>query len=305
MKKVIILLFVAALAVTTVSANGNKDAAAANDGQIVIGMTVPGMQFPFFVIMGEEAQAKADELGIKLIIHDSQNQSSTQMSAIENFMAQKVDGILISPMTTDSQVPAIEAAVAAGIPVATVDRRANSDKVLIHVGADNVEGGRSAARYIIEQLGGKGKVIELEGTPGSSAAIDRKAGFDEIMAGSGVEIVVSQTAEFSRSKGQTVMENLIQAYPDFDAVFGANDEMIIGAIEAMTASGIDPASKITVGFDATPDAFTYIKDGKLDVTVDQFPGKQAGQAIQALYDYITAGTTPADSVVYIKPLPVQ
>ncbi len=303
MKKVLILLFVAALTVTTVFANGNAEAAA-DDGQIVIGMTVPGMQFPFFVIMGEKAQAKADELGIKLIIHDSQNQSSTQMSAVENFVAQKVDGILISPMTTDSQVPAIEAAVAAGIPVATVDRKANTNKVLIHVGADNVEGGRSAARYIIDQLGGKGKVIELEGTPGSSAAIDRKAGFDEIMAGSGVEIVVSQTAEFSRSKGQTVMENLIQAYPDFDAVFGANDEMIIGAIEAMTASGIDPASKITVGFDATPDAFAYIDDGKLDVTVDQFPGKQAGQAIQALYDYITAGTKPADDVVYIKPLPM-
>jgi len=304
MKKVLILLFVAALAVTTVSANGNNDAAAGDDGQIVIGMTVPGMQFPFFVIMGEEAQAKADELGIKLIIHDSQNQSSTQMSAIENFMAQGVDGILISPMTTDSQVPAIEAAVAAGIPVATVDRKANTDKVLIHVGADNVEGGRSAARYIIDQLGGKGKVIELEGTPGSSAAIDRKAGFDETMAGSGVEIVVSQNAEFSRSKGQTVMENLIQAYPDFDAVFGANDEMIIGAIEAMTASGIDPASKVTVGFDATPDAFAYIDDGKLDATVDQFPGKQAGQAIQALYDYITEGKKPASSVVYIKPLPM-
>jgi ribose transport system substrate-binding protein len=262
------------------------------------------MQFPFFIIMGEKAEAKADSLGIKLIIHDSQNQSSTQMSAIENFIAQKVDGILISPMTTDSQVPAIEAAVAAGIPVATVDRKANTDKVLIHVGADNVEGGRSAARYIIEQLGGKGKVIQLEGTPGSSAAIDRKAGFDEIMMGSGVEIVVSQTAEFSRSEGQVVMENLIQAYPDFDAVFGANDEMIIGAIEAMNAAGIDQKDIVTVGFDATPDAFAYIDEGQLDVTVDQFPGQQAGQAIQTLYDFITAGTTPANDVVYIKPLPM-
>ncbi len=302
MKKVLILLFVAALAVTTVFANGNSGAD--DDGQIVIGMTVPGMQFPFFIIMGELANEKADELGIKLIIHDSQNQSSTQMSAIENFVAQKVDGILISPMTTDSQVPAIEAAVAAGIPVATVDRKANTDKVLVHVGADNVEGGRAAARYIIEELGGKGKVIQLEGTPGSSAAIDRKAGFEEIMVGSGVEIVVSQNAEFSRSKGQVVMENLIQAYPDFDAVFGANDEMIIGAIEAMSASGIDPGSIVTVGFDATPDAFAYIDDGKLDVTIDQFPGKQAGQAIQALYDYITAGKTPASDVVYINPLPM-
>lgn len=303
MKKVLVFIIVVVLTATSVFAAGGKDSG--DDGQIVIGMTVPGMQFPFFVIMGEEAQAKAASLGIKLVIHDSQNQSSTQMSAIENFVAQKVDGILISPMTTDSQVPAIEAAVAAGIPVATVDRKADTDKVLIHVGADNVEGGRAAARYIVKTLNGKGNVIELEGTPGSSAAIDRKTGFDEIMAQNpGMKILVSQNAEFSRSKGQTVMENLIQAYPKFDAVFGANDEMIIGAIEAMAASGIDPAKKVTVGFDATPDAFAYIKDGKLDVTIDQFPGKQAGEAIQALYDYITAQKKPAKSTVYISPLPM-
>lgn len=300
MKKFIMFVLIIS-AVPFLFANG-----AGNGGsdEIVIGMTVPGMQFPFFVIMGDEAQKKADQLGIKLIIHDSQNQSSNQMSAIENFVAQKVDGILISPMTTDSQVPAIEAAVAAGIPVATVDRKANSNKVLVHVGADNVEGGRSAARYIIEQLDGKGKVIQLEGTPGASAAIDRKAGFDEVMEGSGVNIVVSQSAQFSRSEGQVVMENLIQAYPDFDAVFGANDEMIIGAIEAMESSGIDPASKVTVGFDATPDAFAYIDEGKLDVTIDQFPGQQAGQALQMLYDYIVNKTEPSSDVIYISPLPM-
>jgi ribose transport system substrate-binding protein len=267
-------------------------------------MTVPGLQFPFFVAMQDDALAYAKDLGVELLTHDSQNQSSIQMAAVENYIARGVDAILISPMTTDSLVPAIEEAVAAGIPVATVDRKANTDKVLIHVGADNVEGGRSAARFIIEKLGNKGSVIELEGTPGSSAALDRKAGFDEVMNASNVKILASQTADFSRSKGQTVMENLIQVYPDFDAVFGANDEMIIGAIEAMKGAGIDPASKVTVGFDATADAFSYIKNGELDVTIDQFPGKQASLALQALVDYLKTGKKPAKSVVYIKPLPV-
>ncbi|MDK2858701.1 MAG: ribose transport system substrate-binding protein [Verrucomicrobiota bacterium] len=274
------------------------------EGKIVIGMTVPGLQFPFFVAMQDDALAYAKDLGVELLTHDSQNQSSIQMAAVENYIARGVDAILISPMTTDSLVPAIEEAVAAGIPVATVDRKANTDKVLIHVGADNVEGGRSAARFIIEKLGNKGSVIELEGTPGSSAALDRKAGFDEVMNASNVKILASQTADFSRSKGQTVMENLIQVYPDFDAVFGANDEMIIGAIEAMKGAGIDPASKVTVGFDATADAFSYIKNGELDVTIDQFPGKQASLALQALVDYLKTGKKPAKSVVYIKPLPV-
>ncbi|MDD2296830.1 MAG: substrate-binding domain-containing protein [Sphaerochaetaceae bacterium] len=302
MKKILVLFMVLVVLTTGLFAAGVPEAK--DDGKITIGMTVPGLQFPFFITMQDEALAYAGELGVELLTHDSQNQSSIQMAAVENFIAQKVDGILISPMTTDSLVPAIEAAVAAGIPVATVDRKANTDKVLIHVGADNVEGGRAAARFIIEQLGNKGTVIELEGTAGASAALDRKAGFDEVMKASNVKILVSQTADFSRSKAQNVMENLMQVYPKFDAVFGANDEMIIGAIEAMESAGINPASKITIGFDATTDAFAYMKEGKLDATIDQFPGQQASKALDVLVDFIKNGTKPSNAVVYINPLPV-
>ncbi|GAB1483139.1 ribose ABC transporter substrate-binding protein RbsB [Treponema sp.] len=303
MKKFFSLIVVVALLLPIgVFAAGQKDAGA--KGEIVIGMTVPGLQFPFFVTMKSEAEAAAAKLGVRIVFNDAENQSSKQMTAVENFIAQGVSGILISPMTTDSLVPAIEAAAKAGIPVATVDRKANTDAVLVHVGADNVEGGRAAARFIIEKLGNKGSVIELEGTPGSSAAVDRKQGFDEVMNASGVKIIVSQTADFSRSKGQSVMENLMQAYPKFDAVFGANDEMIIGAIEAMSAAGIDPKSVVTIGFDATPDAFSYMKEGKLGATIDQFPGQQAGAALQALVDKIKDKKDPAKKVTFINPKPV-
>lgn len=302
MKKILITLVIIALIGPALFAAGQQEKAVSE--KIVIGMTVPGLQFPFFITMQDEALAYAEQLGIELLTHDSQNQSSIQMAAVENFIAQKVDGILISPMTTDSLVPAIEAAVAAGIPVATVDRKANTDKVLIHVGADNVEGGRAAARFIIEKLGNKGTVIQLEGTPGASAALDRKAGFDEVISTSNVKMLVSQSADFSRSRAQNVMENLLQVYPEFDAVFGANDEMIIGAIEAMRSAGIDPASKVTIGFDATTDAFTYMKEGLLDATIDQFPGQQARKALDVLVNFIKTGQRPAESVVYINPLPV-
>jgi ribose transport system substrate-binding protein len=270
--------------------------------QIVIGMTVPSLQFPFFVIMKSDAEAAAAKLGAKLVFVDAQNDSAKQAAAVEGFVAQKVNAILISPMTVDSLVPSIEAAVKAGIPVASVDRKANTDKVLVHVGADNVEGGRAAARFIVEKLGGKGSVIELEGTPGASPAIDRKKGFDEVIAQNpGIKILVSQTAQFDRAQGHDVMENLMQSYPNFDAVFGANDEMIIGAIEAMSSAGIDLKSKVTVGFDATPDAFQYMKDGKLGATIDQYPGQQAGQALQYLVDNIKSKKTPPNPVVYIAP----
>lgn len=270
-------------------------------GQIVIGFTVPGLQFPFFVTMKNDADVAAAKLGVKLIFVDGRNDSATEAAAVEGFVAQKVDAILISPLTVDSLVPFIEAAVKAGIPVATIDRKANTDKVLVHVGADNVEGGRSAARFIIDKLGGKGSVIELEGTTGASPAIDRKKGFDEVIATSNVKILVSQTAGFDRAQGNSVMENLMQAYPNFDAVFGANDEMIIGAIEAMSSAGVDPKTKVTAGFDATPDAFAYMKDGRLGATVDQFPGQQAAQALQYLVDYVKNKKRPPKPVVYIAP----
>ena len=303
MKKTLLVLLVAFFMIPSfMFASGAKESASSGtSGQIVIGMSVPGLQFPFFVTMKNEAEQAAAKLGAKIIFADAQNSSSKQASDVENFIAQGVQAILISPMTTDSLVPAIEDAVKAGIPVATVDRKANTDKVLVHVGADNVQGGRAAAQFIIDKLGNKGTVIELEGTPGASAAIDRKSGFDEVINKSNVKILVSQNAEFDRAKGQNVMESLMQKYPKFDAVFGANDEMIIGAIEAMSGAGIDPASKVTIGFDATPDAFQYMKEGKLNATIDQFPGKQAGMALQYLTDYVKNKTMPAKSVVYINP----
>lgn len=305
MKKTIIALLIVALATPAILFAGGAQEEAADDGTVTIGMSVPGLQFPFFVTMKDEADAAAAALGIELLFADAQNDSAKQAADIESFIARGVDGILISPMTVDSLVPAIEMAVEAGIPVATVDRAANTDLILAHVGADNVAGGRAAAQFIIDALGGSGTVIQLEGTPGSSAAIDRKTGFEEGLAGSGIEILVSQTAEFNRAQGQVVMENLIQSYPEFDAVFGANDEMIIGAIEGMLGAGVDAASKVTVGFDATPDAFSYIEDGLLDATVDQFPGQQAGQALQILYDNITSGATPSSKMNFINPEPVD
>jgi len=301
-KALIVLLAGLVLPAASVLASGTKVAAAG--GPIVIGMSVPGLQFPFFVTMKNDAEQAAAKLGAKIVFADAQDNSEKQAADVENFVAQGVQAILISPKTTDSLVPAIEAAVKAGIPVATVDRKANTDKVLVHVGADNVQGGRAAAKYIIDKLGNKGTVIELEGTPGASAAIDRKTGFDEVIKKSNVKILVSQTAEFSRAKGQSVMESLLQKYPQFDAVFGANDEMIIGAIEAMSAAKINPGSKVTMGFDATPDAFQYMKEGKLNATIDQFPGKQAGEALQYLVAYVKNKTKPPKPVIYINPEPV-
>ena len=142
------------LAPAALFASGQEEAA--GDEGITIGMSVPGLQFPFFVTMRDQAETKAEELGVELLFADGQNDAAKQTSDIESFISRGVDGILISPMTVDALVPVMERAVDAGIAVASVDRKANTDAILVHVGADNVEGGRAAARFIIDELGGSG-----------------------------------------------------------------------------------------------------------------------------------------------------
>jgi ABC-type sugar transport system substrate-binding protein len=199
-------------------------------------------------------------------------------------------------------VPAIEALNEAGIPVATVDRQVNGGQVLVHVGADNVEGGRAAARYLVEKLGDQGKIIELEGTPGASPAIARKKGFHEVVDASKLELLASQTGDFKRATGQSVMENLLQVHREFQAVFAANDEMMLGAIEAMDANKVDHGQVITISYDAIPEALAYIVENKLDATVEQFPGKQARTALQILVDHVRKGTTPESKEIFLKPV---
>lgn len=273
-----------------------------DDGKIVIGLTVPSLTHPFFIYLQENVQAEAEALGVEVIAMDAEDMAARQMSIVEDFIARGVDGVLMSPIGADSLVPAVEALNQAGIPVATVDRQVSGGEVLVHVGADNVEGGRAAARYILEQLGEQGTVLELEGTPGASPAIDRQAGFHEVLDATDVEVAASQSANFKRAEGQSVMENLLQVHQDFGAVYAANDEMILGALEAMQASGIDPNEVVTVGCDAIPDALAYIDQGRLDATVEQFPGRQARTALRVLVAHLREGTQPEKREIFIQPV---
>lgn len=296
MKKFLVVLLVAAFLIPITAFAEDK---------ITIGLTLPSLAHPFFVYLQKNVMDEAEKLGVEVIAIDAENVAAKQMSIVEDFIARGVDGVLMSPIGEDALVPAVESLNEAGIPVATVDRKVEGGELLVHVGADNVEGGRVAARYVIEQLGGKGKVLELEGTPGASPAIDRKAGFDEVIGNdSEIEILVSQTAKFERAMGQSVMENLLQVHKDFQAVFGANDEMILGAIEAMEAAGVDLSTVVTIGYDAIPDALTYIKDGRLGATVEQFPGEQARKGLRFLVDYIKEQKEPPSKEVYITPVAI-
>ncbi|SFN79928.1 ribose-binding protein [Proteiniclasticum ruminis] len=190
------------------------------------------------------------------------------MSNVEDLINQKVDLILINPTDSDAVKSAVEAANAADIPVITLDRGANGGEVVAHIASDNVAGGVLAGEFIVEQLGGEGKVVELEGIPGASAARDRGEGFNKALEGTNIEVVARQTANFDRAEGLSVMENILQAQTEIDAVFAHNDEMALGALEAIKASGRDI---LVVGFDATADAKAAVEDGSMAATVEQLP----------------------------------
>jgi ribose transport system substrate-binding protein len=244
--------------------------AVAQDGP-TIGLSVSTLNNPFFVTLVDGAQAAADAAGADLIVLDAQDDSATEAANIDDLIAQGVDAILINPTDSDAIVPSILAANDAGIPVFTVDRNASGGDVVSHVASDNVAGGRLAAEFLCEALGGSGSVVELEGIPGTSAARDRGAGFNAYMEEEcmGVEIVARQTANFNRAEGLTVFENILQAQDSIDGVFAHNDEMILGAIEAASAAGSEGIT--FVGFDAVDDAVAAVGDGTLAATVAQQP----------------------------------
>lgn len=246
-----------------------NDPASTGEGK-VIGLAISTLNNPFFVDLEAGAKAKADELKVKLVTLDSQDDSATEMSNVEDLINQGVDVIMINPTDSDAVKSAVEAANKANIPVITLDRGANGGVVVTHIASDNVAGGKLAGEYIVELLGGKGKVVELEGIPGASAARDRGQGFNEAIKGKDINVVAKQTANFDRAQGLSVMENILQAQPEIDAVFAHNDEMALGAIEAIKAAKKDI---IVVGFDATDDAKAAVEKGEMAATVEQLPKK--------------------------------
>lgn len=234
-----------------------------------IGLVISTQNNPFFVTLKEGAEAKAKELGHDLIVLDSQDNPAKELGNVEDLLVKGVDVLLINPTDSDAVVSSVKAANRSKIPVVTLDRAANGGNVVSHVASDNVLGGEMAGNFIVEKLGGKGKVVELEGIPGTTAARDRGTGFNKAAAGK-LEVVAKQAADFDRTKGLNVMENILQAQPEIQAVFAHNDEMALGALKAIEASRRDI---FVVGFDATDDAVAAVKEGKLAATVAQKPAE--------------------------------
>lgn len=260
-----------------------------------VGLSVSTLDNPFFVTLRDGAQEMANELGLELLVTDARDSVSTQINDIEDLVQRGVDVLIVNPTDSDAVVPAVLAANAAGVPVIAVDRGVGAGaEVAYFIASDNVAGGSSAGEFICDMLDGSGPVVELEGIPGVSATRERGEGFNTYISENcpGIEIVARQTANFNRAEGLSVMENILVAQPDIDAVFAHNDEMALGALQAIEASGRDI---LVVGFDATDDAVAAVDECRMGATVAQLPAQLGAQAVEAAADIIASGP-PAETV---------
>lgn len=262
-----------------------------------LALVVSTLDNPFFVELKDGAAAKAASLGYDLVVLDSQNDPAKELSSTEDVLNQHIKVLLINPTDSDAVKSAVRAANRAHVPVVTLDRTANGGKVASHVASDNVAGGKMAAQAIAQALGGKGSVIELEGVPGTSAARDRGNGFDTAIKGTGVTLVAKQPADFDRTKGLNVTENLLQAHPQVDAIFAQNDEMALGAIKAVAGQS---RKILVVGFDGTPDGLAAVKAGTLYATVAQQAGEIGAKGVEMADKIVKGQAVPAFNPVPLK-----
>ena len=282
----------AAPATTAPTAAATK--APANTKKLTFALVTKALDNPFWGMMQEGAKQVAAENNVELLYlaPTKANNLEEQSRLVDDLIQKKVDGIILVPVDSAGMVPAIERVNKAGIPIALANTNANGGQVVTFSAIENYEAMTMVAEYMVKKLNGKGKVVIIEGTQGAQTAIDRKRAIDDVLKKNpGIQVLASQTADFQRAKAMQVMENLLQTYPQIDAVFACNDEEALGAIEALDAAK-RLSTTLVSGFDANNDGLKAIRDGRMAVTADQQPGKQAGDAILALIDAINGKTPP-------------
>jgi inositol transport system substrate-binding protein len=246
----------------------------------VIGVSLLNLSNEFIVMLNQSMDAKARELGVRLIVNDAQRSAEKQVQQVESFVAQKVDAIILNPCEVEASSPAVEKALAAGIPVVNVNSETRTAPTAF-VGSRDEDAGRIAMEYIAQRLGSKGNVLMMQGFMGQAAQIKRDEGAHDVLAKTpGLHLLARQTAEWDRAKGMNLMENWIQSYGGrIDAVFAQNDEMAMGALIALEqAKRKDKV--VLAGVDAIADALTAIRDGRLDATVFQDARGQGSAAVE-------------------------
>ncbi|RJK98357.1 ABC transporter substrate-binding protein [Vallicoccus soli] len=296
---------VGAVVLTALTACGGGDggstAASGGDGTITMGFAQVGAESGWRTANTKSVQEAAEEAGIELKFSDAQQKQENQIKAIRSYIQQKVDVIAFSPVVETGWDTVLLEAKRAGIPVILTDRAVDSEDESLYetfLGSDFVEEGKKAGEWLVEEVGSEPtSVVELQGTTGAAPAIDRQEGFAEAVAGSpNIQVVASQTGDFTRTGGKQVMEAFLKSQPDIDVVYAHNDDMGLGAIEAIEAAGKVPGKDIKIiTVDAVKDGMQALADGKINFIVECNP--LLGDQLMELAEKVVAGEEVEKRVV--------
>lgn len=269
-----------ALAACTLSCSGGRSASGGTAAGPVVGVSLLNLSNEFIVMLNRSMEEAARRVGVRLIVVDAQRSAEKQVQQVESFVAQKVDAIILNPCEVEASSPAVDKALAAGIPVINVNSETRTAPTAF-VGSRDEDAGRIAIQYIAQRLGSKGSIVVMQGFMGQAAQVKRDQGAREVLAQNpGLHLLADQTAEWDRAKGISLMENWIQSYGDrINAVFAENDEMAMGALIAIEQAG-RKGKIVCVGVDAIADALEAVRDGRLDATVFQDAREQAKAAVE-------------------------
>ncbi|WP_414052997.1 D-ribose ABC transporter substrate-binding protein [Macrococcus animalis] len=283
MKKFLAMILVMVLALSACSLDSptkEKEAGKTDKANkdITVGVSLSTLNNPFFVSIKDaiEKESKANDFKVKVV--DAQDDSAKQSNDIDDLIQQKVDYLIVNPTDSAAISAAVENANNENIPVITLDRSVDKGEVTQFIASNNVEGGQMAGDFIVKQVGKKAKVAELEGVPGASATRERGEGFHKV-ADKELDVVTKQTAKFNRAEGLNVAQNMIESHPEIKAIFAHNDEMALGAIEALGNKDI-----LVVGFDGNDDAIKSIENKKLDATIAQQPALMGETAVKSILE---------------------
>ncbi|MDN6672332.1 MAG: substrate-binding domain-containing protein [Staphylococcus equorum] len=279
------VLAVFMVACSTEAPGSDEEAVDGTDEDITIGFSVSTLNNPYFVTLADGVEEAGEEAGADVVVVDAQDDPGKQVSDIEDLIQQGVDILLINPSDEAGLGAGVEAANAEDIPVITLERDIDSGEIESYIASDGIQGGELAGEYIVEELENTGNVVEIQGITGVISTRERGEGFHNIVdEEENIEVVASQSASFDRTEGLTVMENIIQGNPEIEAVFAHNDEMALGAVEAVEAQGLEDV--LIVGFDATDDAVEAVEEGRMAATVEQQPSLMAEVAVDAAIDFL-------------------
>lgn len=245
---------------------------------VVIGVSISTLNNPFFVKIKDGIEKEAKKQGVKVKFADAQDDAAKQANDIDDLIQQKVDYLIVNPTDSDAISGSIQIANDEAIPVITLDRDVAKGDVASFIASDNIKGGEMGGKLIVDELGKDAKVAELEGVPGASATRERGKGFHNV-ADQSLDVVSKQSAKFNRTEGLNVTQNIIQAHPEIQAIFAQNDEMALGAVEAIGNKDIK-----VVGFDGNEDAIKSVEKGKLFATVAQQPNLMGEESVKTIMD---------------------